>query len=152
MGFDPFTYWNDFFSNAIRDQRRMADAWGVAFRGLAAFRDMTLFWQKMWGTEKGHWGVDPSKMSPGFFPFPTQGLSYALGMVPMHEYLSLVRRYEEMKERVAEKEETIRNLKLLLKSDGGERKGRPTGIEELMKKQVDAFFSLMRGMPLPPYK
>lgn len=152
MGFDPFTYWSDFFSNAMHDQRRMADAWGVAFRGFTAFRDMTLSWQKIWGLDKGRRGVlDPSKMSLSF-PFPIQGVSYALGMVPMHEYLSLVRRYEEMKEKVAEQEETIRNLKLLLKSDGGERKARPTGIEELMKKQADAFFSLLRGMPLPPYK
>lgn len=152
MGFDPFTLWGELCSSAVRDQRRMMDGWGAALRGFTAFRDMALLWQEMWGVEKGRWGVlDPSKARPGFFPLP-DALSYIFGMVPTHEHLSLVRRYEEMKEKVAENEETIRNLKLLLKSSGGERKGRPAGIEELMKRQVDAFFSVWRGMPLTPYR
>lgn len=153
MDFDPFTFWSDFFSNATRDQRRMADAWGMASKGFSTLQDMALFWQKIWGIEKSRSrGLDPLKMFSGLFPFPMTGFSPALGMVSIQEHLSLVRKYEEMKERVAAHEETIQHLRLLLKSKGCERKELQTGFQDLMKSQVDSFFALLRGMQLFPYK
>lgn len=153
MKFDPFTFWGDFLSNATRDQRRMADAWELASRGFSTLQDMTRFWQELWGIEKVRsGGPDPLKMFSGLFPFPTIGFSSALGMVPLQEHLSMVEKYEEMKERVSAHEETIQHLKLLLNSKRCERKGKETDFPDLMKSQVESFFDLMRSMQLFPYK
>jgi len=153
LEFDPFTFWSDFFSNATRDQKRLADALGLASEGFSTLQDITRFWQKMWGIEKVRsGGPDPLKMFSGFFPFPMMGFSSAMGMVPLHEHLSLVGKYEEMKERVAAHEETIQHLKLLVNSKGCERKELQTGFQDLMKSQVDSFFTLIRSMQLFPYK
>ncbi len=153
MDSDPFKFWSDFFSNATRDQRRIADAWGAVSKGISTLQDLTLFWQKMMGMEKGRsGGPDSLKMFSYFFPFTMGGFSSGLGMVPVHEHLSLVRKYEEMKERVAAHEETIQHLRLLLESRGCERKEPQTGFQDLMKSQADAFFAFLRGMQSFPYK
>lgn len=135
MDFDLFRFWSDSFSNAARAEKQMGDAFGLAREGFSSFRDFNLFWQKMM-----------------YFPPPLAGLFSAFGLVPMQEHLSLVRRYEEVKERVAAHEETIKHLRLLLNSKGCEREGLQTGIQDLVKIQMDAFFALMRGMQLLPYK
>lgn len=109
---------------------QMRDALGVAEHGLSSLQELSLFWQKVWGM-------------PNFLSF---------GLVPLQEHLALIRRYEEAKERVAAHEETIKHLRLLLESKGCEPEEPQTGLQDVMRSQVNAFFAIMRSMQFFPYK
>ncbi|MGA7876978.1 MAG: hypothetical protein WCA08_15070, partial [Desulfoferrobacter sp.] len=63
-----------------------------------------------------------------------------LGVVSRDEHLELMKKYEELKEKAASQEETIKYLRMLL----GEAKGIDASqvtksVDELVKKQTDQF-------------
>ena len=69
-----------------------------------------------------------------------------LGVVPREEHLALVRKYEELKDKVASQEETIRHLRMLLSQNNQEGYQDMAGqFEGLVKKQSDQFQQLMES-------
>ena len=59
-------------------------------------------------------------------------------MVPKDEHLALVKKYEELKEKVAAQEETINNLRMLLEEKKAETQGELVkGFQELLEKQSE---------------
>ena len=70
-----------------------------------------------------------------------------LGVVPRDEHLALVKKYEELKEKVASQEETIRHLRMLLSQAKIEEEHEELAnqFEELAKKQGEQFQKLMES-------
>ena len=67
-----------------------------------------------------------------------------MGLAPREDYAELAQRCEELKEKVAEQEETIKHLRLLLEDKGLDYRAVTQEFQELIKKQaetVQEFFS-----------
>jgi hypothetical protein len=138
---NPFSEWGAALTNTARAQKQLGDLLKLAAQGLENLQELNLSWRKLWETPL--LGFAPSSLLP---------LMSAFGFVPIQEHLTLVRRCEELKERVSAHEETIRHLRLLLKSEGSEKEGVEAGFHDLMKNQFDAFFRLMGSMQTPLYR
>ena len=65
-----------------------------------------------------------------------------LGMVPREEYAALARKYEEFKEKVAEQEETIKLLRMLLEEKGLGLEATSLEFQRLIEKQGEQFQKL----------
>jgi hypothetical protein len=66
-----------------------------------------------------------------------------MGIVPREEHLALVKKYETLKERCAEQEETIRHLKMLLAANKNGRNGLSDQFQDLVKNQSELFQQMM---------
>ena len=66
-----------------------------------------------------------------------------MGVVPREEHLALVRKYETLKERCAEQEETIRHLKMLLTANKDGRNGLSDQFQDLVRNQSELFQQMM---------
>ena len=69
-----------------------------------------------------------------------------LGVVPREEYAELARKYEELKEKVAEQEETIKLLRQLLSDKGLDYAVVTLEFQKLMEKQGEQFQELMKDV------
>jgi len=63
-------------------------------------------------------------------------------MVPKNDYLDLVRKYEKLKEKCENQEETIRHLRLLSGEDHGNFMD---GFQDIVKGQAEIFQNMMKG-------
>ena len=67
-----------------------------------------------------------------------------MGMVPKDKLLALVQKYEALKEKVADQEETIKNLQLLLEEKRAESQDELVlGFQDLIEKQSKQFQETM---------
>jgi sugar diacid utilization regulator len=70
-----------------------------------------------------------------------------MGIVPKDEHLELVRKYEELKKKVAVHEETIKHLRMLLEEKRAETQGEfVKGFREILEKQSEQFQETMETM------
>jgi uncharacterized coiled-coil protein SlyX len=67
-------------------------------------------------------------------------------MVPREEYATLARQYEELKEKVAEQEETIKHLRLLLEEKGLGLEATTLEFQKLIKKQGEQFQKFFQNL------
>jgi hypothetical protein len=69
-----------------------------------------------------------------------------LGVVPREEYATLARQFEESKAKVAEQEETIKYLRLLLEEKGLGLEATTLEFQQLIKKQGEQFQKFIQGL------
>ncbi len=67
-----------------------------------------------------------------------------MGVVPKDEHLTLIKKYEALKEKVAAQEETIKHLRMLLEEKGTGQGDMIRGFQDLVKKQTEQFQELMK--------
>ncbi len=143
-------FWGNFLINTAKEQKRMEDLskWmqqGFKFKG---FDDLTEMFRKFYGLE--HMEKDTpaymeswEKASENFLESFKDYLEL-MGMVPKDEHLALVKKYEELKEKVAGQEETIKSLRLLLEEKRAEsQKELVQGFQDLIEKQSKQFQETM---------
>ena len=143
-------FWGNFLINTAKEQKRMEDLskWmqqGFKFKG---FDDLTEMFRKFYGLE--HMEKDTpaymeswEKASENFLESFKDYLEL-MGMVPKDEHLSLVKKYEELKEKVAGQEETIKSLRLLLEEKRAESQREVVkGFQDLIEKQSQQFQETM---------
>lgn len=68
-----------------------------------------------------------------------------LGAVPREEYVALAERYEKLKEKVVQQEDTIKHLKMLLEEKGMGVAVANLEFQELIKRQGEQFQELLKG-------
>ena len=68
------------------------------------------------------------------------------GVVPRKEYADLARQYEELQVKVAEQEETIKHLRLLLEEKGLGLAATSLEFQKLIEKQGEQFQKLIQGL------
>jgi len=66
-----------------------------------------------------------------------------MGIVSQQEHLALVEKYENLKTRCAEQEETIKHLKMLLSAKGTSHKQMSSHFENMVKTQGELFRKMM---------
>jgi hypothetical protein len=69
-----------------------------------------------------------------------------MGVVPKDEHLALVQKYELLKKKTADQEETIKHLQMLLKEKGSDQGETVRVFQDLMKKQSEQFIETMNAI------
>lgn len=141
-------FWGNFLINTAKEQKRMEDLSKWIQQGLQGFDELTAMFNKFYGLEQMEkntpaytetWKKASEKFLKSFNDY--MGL---MGMVPKDEHLALIKKYEELKAKVAAQEETINNLRLLLEGKKAEsQKELVQGFQDLIEKQSKQFQETM---------
>lgn len=143
-------FWGNFMLNAAKSQKQIEDMTEWMKGGFTGFQDLTSMFKKVYGLN------DVEKESPDYLKMWTgaqenftksfKDYLAMLGVAPRDEHLALVKKYEELKEKVASQEETIRHLRMLMSESKMEEHQELAGhFEELAKKQGEQFQKLMES-------
>ena len=141
-------FWGNFLVNASKEQRRLKDLYEWMQQGFNGFDDLTEMFRKFYGLD--HMEKDTpayletmKKASENFLESFKDYLDL-MGMVPKDKQLALVQKYEALKEKVADQEETIKNLQLLLEEKRAESQGELVqGFQDLIEKQSKQYQKTM---------
>ncbi len=141
-------FWGNFLLSAARNQKQMEDMQKWMQQGFRGFEDITALFRKIYGVKpSGEACFDYGefwKKAQADFTESFKDYLNLLGVVPRDEYLALVKKYEELKERVSSQEETIKHLRMLftnVKEADYERVSRK--FDNLLQKQGEQFQQLM---------
>jgi hypothetical protein len=143
-------FWGNFMLNSARSQKQVEELTEWVRKGFTGFEELTSLFKNIYGLEETAAGSTASvnawqKAQEDFMKSMRDYLNL-LGVVPFDEHAALVRKYEDLKEKVASQEETIRHLKMLLSESQGANTAEVTQhFDELLRKQSDQFQNLMDG-------
>ncbi|MBN2517007.1 MAG: hypothetical protein JXC33_13365 [Deltaproteobacteria bacterium] len=137
-------FWGDFFINYAKGQKQMEDMTKWMREGFKGYADLTDLFRKTYGLDRLSeesdsyltlWEEAVKDFEKSFKDY----LSF-LGVVPKQDYLDLVEKYEDLKEKTASQEETIKNLRMLLeKKVMDEGAAAINEYQNLIKKQTAEF-------------
>lgn len=148
-------FWGNFMINSAKGQKQLEDMTKWMSQGLSGFDEMTAMFGKFYGLDK------LGKDTPAYLKtwdkaaedFQKSFKDYLnlMGVVPKDEHLALVRKYEDLKKKVADQEETIKHLRMLqgekwaaaAAADQGEV---IEGFQDLVKSQGEQFQELTKSI------
>ena len=140
-------FWGKCFLNAAKGQKALEDMAAWMRQGFTGFEEMTALFQKTYGLDQ------VAKESPDYFEmwkkaqedFKNCFTDYLtlLGGVPRDEHMAMVKECEELKEKVASQEETIKHLQMLLSQAKTEEVAGQ--LENLVQKQAEQFQKIMES-------
>jgi len=143
-------FWGNFMLNAAKSQKQVEDLTAWLKGGLKGFEELSSLFQEVYGMGDrgqedpeggGAWAAAQENFTKSYREYLA-----LLGVVPREEYLALVRKYEELKAKVASQEETIQHLRQLLSQGNPEGYQEVAGqIEALVQKQGEQFQRLMES-------
>jgi hypothetical protein len=141
-------FWGNVLINAAKEQKRMEDLSKWMQQGFKGFDEFTEMFKKFYGLE--HMEKDTpaymdvwEKASENFLNSFKDYLNL-MGMVSKEEHLTLIKKYEKLKEKAAAQEETINHLKLLLEEKKTETQEELVqGFHDLIEKQSNQFQKTM---------
>ncbi len=141
-------FWGHFLLNAAKGQRQMEEMAAWMRRGFAGFEGLAALFQKAYGLD------NLEKESPDYLQqwekaqeeFKASFKDYLalMGVVPLEEYTALAKKCAELEKKLAEREQAIKHLQLLLEG----REGYETltkGFQELAEKQGEQFQELLQS-------
>ena len=141
-------FWGNFLINAAKGQKQMEDISKWMQQGFEGFDELTGMFKKFYGLEHMEkdtpaymetWEKASEKFQESFKDYLR-----LMGLVPKDEHLTLVNKYEELKDKVAAHEETINNLRMLLREKKAETQGELVkGFQEILEKQSEQFQETM---------
>lgn len=116
-------------------------------KSTSAFDDMVAIFQKFYGLEDlSEKNQDPQKTwtdALGEFQKSFQDSLAFYGVVPKKEHLALVDKYEKLKARCIDQEETIRHLRMLLADRKEEESDTTTQLQDIVRNQGELFQKMM---------
>jgi hypothetical protein len=143
-------FWGKALLQAAQSQKQLEDLAKWCQRGFLGFQDYTQLFKAAYGLD------EMAESSPDYFTlwkkseddFRESFKEYLnlLGMVPREEYAALARNYEELKGKVAEQEETIKVLRMLLEEKGLGLAATSLEFQRLIEKQGEQFQKLIQGL------
>ena len=143
-------FWGKALLQAAQSQKQLEDLAKWCQRGIFSFQDYSQLF-------KTSYGLDQVKEdSPDYFAIWNKAAEnfqesfkeylHIFGVVPREEYADLARRHEELQTKVAEQEETIKLLRLLLEEKGLGLAATSLEFQKLIGKQGEQFQNLIKGM------
>jgi hypothetical protein len=143
-------FWGKALLQAAQSQKQLEDLTKWCQRGFLGFQDYTQLFKATYGLDK------MAESSPDYltlwkkseddFRESFTGYLNLLGMVPREDYAALARNYEELKAKVAEQEETIKLLRMLLEEKGLGLAATSLEFQKLIEKQGEQFQKLFQGL------
>jgi BMFP domain-containing protein YqiC len=142
-------FWGKFLLQAAKSQKQLEDLSTWLHRGFFNLQDFTTPFQQAYGLEQvDHDSPDYLKLwekAEENFRESFREYLNLLGGVPREEYQALAENYEQLKEKAAQQEETIKQLKKLLEEKGMGLAVANLEFQELIKKQGEQFQELLKG-------
>jgi hypothetical protein len=139
-------FWGHLLLNAAKGQKQLEEMAKWMQQGFSGFEQLSAMFRKCYGLEAKS-GDDASMRLKAEADFQKSFRDYLslFGVVPREEHLALVKKYEELRQKVAAQEETIKHLRMLLEEKGFDQSKVISGIQELMLEQGDQFRKLMES-------
>lgn len=137
-------FWGNFLINTAKEKQRMEDLSKWMQQGFKGFDELTAMFNKFYGLEQMERGTPAymetwKKASKNFLQSFNDCIGL-MGMVPRDRHLVLIKKYEELKTKVATQEETINHLRLLLEEKKTEsQEVLVQGFQDLIEKQSKQF-------------
>jgi len=120
-------FWGNFLINAAKGQKQLEDISKWMQQGFEGFDELTGMFKKFYGLEHMEKNtpayMETWKKASENFQKSFKDYLRLMGVVSKDEHLTLVKKYEELKEKVAAQEETINNLRMLLEEKKVETQG-----------------------------
>jgi hypothetical protein len=143
-------FWGNSLLDIARSQRQFEEMAAWVQQGFKGFEEMTALFLKTYGLDRS------AKDSPDYltawkkaeedFRESYRDYMSMLGFVPKNEHLELVRKYEELKEKFASLEETIKHLRMLASESKLKDQGElAKQFDDLIRKQNDQFQDLVES-------
>jgi len=139
-------FWGNFLLNAARGQEQLEEMTKWIQQGFTGFDRLSEMFRKCYGLDEK--SLDDSgtrQKAQADFQESFKDYLSLFGVVPKEEHLALVKKYEELRQRVTDLEETNRHLRLLLEDKGFDQSKVITGLQELMVEQGEQFRKLMES-------
>ncbi|MGD8229748.1 MAG: hypothetical protein PVH82_04280 [Desulfobacteraceae bacterium] len=143
-------FWGNFLISAAKGQKQMEDVAKWMTQGLKGFEDLTAMFRTFYGLD------NVSESAPDYvkawekaakdFQQSFHDYLNLFGVVSRQEHLELIKKYEALKKKVAEQEQTIKHLRMQLEGEGADLGEIIRGYQNLVKKQTDQFQRLMEGL------
>jgi uncharacterized coiled-coil protein SlyX len=143
-------FWGNFLLQAAKGQKKLEEIAKWFQPDFLGFPDYTQLFKNAYGLDQ------MAEDSPDYLnlwqkaqeDFRESFKDYLnlLGVVPREEYAALARKYEELKEKAAEQEETITRLKALAEEKGLGLEATTLEFQKLIKKQGDQFQKFIKGL------
>lgn len=144
-------FMGNFMLSAARGQKQLEDMARWMGSGFSGFEELSTLFRKIYRLEtpqkesadaQSLWRDAMEHFSASFREYLS-----LFGVVPREEYLALVRKVEELKERIESQDETIIHLRSLLAEAGREGPRSVAGrFEDLARLQGEQFQSLMDSL------
>jgi uncharacterized coiled-coil protein SlyX len=143
-------FWGKALLQAAQSQKQLEDLAKWCQRGIFSLQDYSQLF-------KTSYGLDQVKEdSPDYFSIWNKAAEnfqesfkeylHIFGVVPREEYAELAQRHEELQVKVAEQEETIKLLRLLLEEKGLGLAATSLEFQRLIEKQGDQFQKLIQSL------
>lgn len=146
-------FWGKAFLEAAKSQKHMEDLASWLQHGFWGFQDYTQFFKEAYGLDKA------AEDSPDFlnlwkkaeenFRESFRDYFNLLGLVPREEYDTLAKRCQELEEKVAEQQETMKYLRLLAEEKGMGLEATTLEFQKLIQKQGEQFQKFIKSMGSP---
>ena len=139
-------FWGNFLLNAARGQEQVEEMAKWIQQGFSGFEHLKGVFRDYYGlNEESPEDLKAWKKAESDFRKSLKDYLSLFGVVPVDEHLALVKKYEELKDKVVAQEETIRNLRILLEEKGFDQARVISGFQELMVEQGEQFRKLVEG-------
>lgn len=144
-------FWGTFLLNAAKGQEHFENMTQWMQQGFKGFEDLNALFRKAYGLEQTppqpssdyleNWKKAQESFAQSFKDFCS-----AFGFVPKEDYLALVKKYEELKQKAESQEETIKHLRLLLEqASAAEHDAVASKLNDLAAQQTEQFQKLMES-------
>ncbi len=141
--------WGNLLIQAAKGQKQIEDLTEMVKQGSKGFGDQNTIFRKFYGLkEPNEKDPDDSKAwekAVNDFQKSLNQYQKLLGVVSKAEHLQLVEKYESLKKKSQDQEETIQHLRLLLNDKAILPDDGAKGFQDLIKKQTDQFQDLLKG-------
>ena len=143
-------FWGKALLQAAQSQKQLEDLAKWCQRGIFSFQDYTQIFKTSYGLDEvaednpdyfSIWNKAEENFQESF-----QEYLHIFGVVPREEYAELARRHEELQAKVAEQEETVKLLRLLLEEKGLGLAANSLEFQRLIEKQGEQFQKLIQGL------
>jgi uncharacterized coiled-coil protein SlyX len=136
-------FWGNFLISVAKGQQQLEDLTNFLKGDFAKTQGLTDSFLKAYGLE------NLDDRHPDFqkiWQKSKQAYLNLLGVVPREDYVELAQRCEELKTKVADQEETIKNLRLLLEGKGLDYGAVTLKFQELIKEQTETVHDFFSGL------
>jgi len=143
-------FFGNLFLSAAKSQKQMEDLFKLSRHGFKGFEEMSVMFRKFYGLENiekdtpeyiNIWRNAGEEFQKAFREYLKM-----VGVVPKEDYISIVEKYEQLKKKVADQDETIRHLQILLRDKSVDQGETVKVFQDLMTKQSEQFMEMMNAV------
>jgi len=136
--------------NAAKGQKQFEDMTRWMGQGFSGFDEFTETFRKVYGLQRPRedstYDADAWEKASENFKTSFKEWLALMDVVPKETYLELEKKYRTLEEKSANQEETIRQLKRLLREKGTPHAEAVQGFADLMETQAQQFQDLMESV------